>query len=136
MPPQERRQRIGTARDQAFPVDRLILSDSNPTSFLGIHSLPFLEDNRCVENISTWLGSFFLSAALMVPIGALAMPRPQDEPERHEQEEREHRVYDPANEDYHNWDAREDEAYRRWLEKKHEAYVDYDRLDRKRQEEY
>jgi hypothetical protein len=80
--------------------------------------------------------SFFLSAALMAPVGALAVPRPQDDHERHEQEEREHRVYDSANRDYHNWDAREDEAYRRWLEEKREGYVDYDRLDRKRQEDY
>ena len=83
-----------------------------------------------------YAASFFLSAAMMVPVGALAMPMPQDDHERHEQEEREHRVYDPAYKDYHNWDAREDEAYHRWLEEKREAYVDYDRLDHKRQEEY
>jgi hypothetical protein len=83
-----------------------------------------------------YVASFFLSAALIAPVGALAVPMPQDEHERHEQEEREHRVYDPANRDYHNWDAREDEAYRRWLEEKHETYVDYDRLNHKRQEEY
>ena len=83
-----------------------------------------------------YVASFFVSAALMAPVGAMAMPRPQDEHERHEQEEREHRVYDPTRKDYHNWDAREDEAYRRWLEVKHEAYVDYGRLERKRQEEY
>jgi len=38
--------------------------------------------------------------------------------------------------DYHNWDAKEDEAYRHWLETKHEAYLEYEKLDRKRQEEY
>ena len=58
------------------------------------------------------LAAMCLSAALMSPIAALAMPRPQDDHERHEQEEREHRVYDPAYKDYHNWDQREDGAYR------------------------
>ena len=41
---------------------------------------------------------------------------------------------DRRTKDYHNWDAREDEAYRRWLESKHASSVDYDRLDQKRQE--
>jgi hypothetical protein len=83
-----------------------------------------------------YLASLFLSAALLAPVGALALPGPQDDRERHEQEQRERRVYDPVHKDYHNWDAREDEAYHRWLETKHESYVDYDRLDRKRQDEY
>ncbi|MGC2475725.1 MAG: hypothetical protein WA485_15390 [Candidatus Sulfotelmatobacter sp.] len=82
------------------------------------------------------LAAMCLSAALMSPIAALAMPRPQDDHERHEQEEREHRVYDPAYKDYHNWDQREDGAYRGWLDERHEAYVDYDKLDHKRQEDY
>lgn len=82
------------------------------------------------------VASLFLSAALLVPIGALAMPAPQDDHERHEQEEREHRVYDPDHKDYHNWDQREGDVYRHWLEERHEAYVDYERLDKKRQREY
>jgi hypothetical protein len=82
------------------------------------------------------LTSVLLSAALMMPVGALAMVSPQDDHERHEQEERERRVYDPVYKDYHNWDAKEDEAYRHWLETKHEAYVEYEKLAHKRQEEY
>ena len=39
-----------------------------------------------------YVASFVLSAALMAPVGALALPRPQDEGERHEQEGRERRV--------------------------------------------
>ena len=83
-----------------------------------------------------YLASFCLSAAMMAPVGAFALPRPQDEHERHEQEEHERRIYDPYQRDYHNWDRREDEIYRRWLEEKHEAFVEYDRLDQKRQKEY
>ena len=83
-----------------------------------------------------YVALLFLSAALMAPVGALALPVPQDDHEKHEQEGRERKVYDSVHKDYHNWDAREDQAYHRWLETKHESYVDYDRLDHKRQDEY
>src|SRR5579871_2096928 len=83
-----------------------------------------------------YVASLFLSAAMVAPLGAMAMPKPQDDHERHEREEREHRMYDPVYRDYHNWDAREDEAYHRWLEQRHESYVEFDRLDRRRQEGY
>jgi hypothetical protein len=86
-------------------------------------------ENRC-------FASLFLSAAMMVPLASLAMPAPQDEHERHEQQERERRVYDPDHRDYHNWDAREEDAYRRWLDERHHAFVDYDRLDRRDQRDY
>ena len=87
-------------------------------------------ENKCVA-------SWFLSVALMAPIGALAMPAPQDERDhdRHEQEERS-RVYDPDHRDYHNWDQREDEAYRHWLEERREAYRQYVQLNSREQREY
>ena len=72
--------------------------------------------------------SLFLSAALMAPVGALAVPRPQDEHERHEQEEHQRRAYDQQYRDYHNWDSREDRAYRQWLAERNRDYVDYDQL--------
>ena len=77
-----------------------------------------------------------LSAAIASPIASFALPAPQDDHERHEQEERERRVYDPDYKDYHNWDRREDDTYRRWLDERHDSYVDYDKLDHKRQHEY
>lgn len=80
------------------------------------------------------VASFFLSAALMAPLGAFAMPVPQDDHEKHEQEE--HRVYDKEHRDYHNWDDAEDRAYRGWLESRHETYVEFNRLDEKRQRAY
>lgn len=83
-----------------------------------------------------WIASIFVSAALMAPLGAMAMRAPQDDHERHEQEERERRIYDPYHKDYHNWDRREDDAYRHWLDDRHEAYVDYDHLDHKMQRQY
>ena len=67
----------------------------------------------------------------MAPVGALALPGPQDDREGHGQEERECRVY-RCTQGYR--DARDDDAYHRWLESKHASSVDYDRLDHKRQE--
>jgi hypothetical protein len=80
-----------------------------------------------------------VSTALLAPLGAFAIAAPQDDHERHEREEREereHRVYDPYHRDYHNWDQREDETYRRWLDERHEGYVDYQRLKHRQQEAY
>ena len=68
-----------------------------------------------MQSGNKYVASLFLSAALMAPMGAFAMAAPQDDHERHEQEERrERRVYDPYHKDYHNWDDRENVAYRRW----------------------
>ena len=83
-----------------------------------------------------WIAPTFLSVALLAPIGAMAIPAPQDDHERREQEEREHRYYDSSHKDYHVWDAHEDELYRRWLEERHEAYVEFNRLNHKRQDAY
>jgi hypothetical protein len=83
-----------------------------------------------------YFASVCLSTALIAPVGALAIPTPQDEHERHEQEERERRVYDEDRHEYRNWDKREDEAYRHWLDFKHRTYVEYEKLDRKAQREY
>jgi uncharacterized protein YecT (DUF1311 family) len=81
-----------------------------------------------------YLASLFVSAALLAPMGAFAMAAPQDDHDRHEREE--HRVYDPCHKDYHNWDRREDEAYRHWLDGRHEVYVDYEHLKHKQQRAY
>jgi hypothetical protein len=91
---------------------------------------------RIMHRRNKYVAALFLAAAMMAPIGVRAMAAPQDDHERHEQEERERRVYDPYHKDYHNWDRREDEAYRHWLEERREAYVDYERLKHKQQREY
>lgn len=82
------------------------------------------------------MASVFLSAALMMPLGALALMARQDSQEAQEQEEQEHRVYDPAYKDYHVWDSREEDAYRRWLDDQHEAYVFHGQLSEKTQKDY
>ena len=83
-----------------------------------------------------YVAALFVSAALMTPMVVRAMASPQDDHERHEQEERERRVYDPYHKDYHNWDQREHGLYRHWLEDRHEAYVDLEHLKRKEKREY
>lgn len=83
-----------------------------------------------------WIVSMFISAGLMAPLGALAMPKPQDDRERHEQEEHQRRMYDPENRDYHNWDDREDRMCRQWLERRNQGYVDYNQLSEREQREY
>lgn len=83
-----------------------------------------------------YLGSIILSAGLMAPIGVNAIPAAQDEHEKHEQDEHQRRVYDEERHEYRNWDQREDEAYRHWLDFKHQTYVDYDKLDRKMKRDY
>jgi hypothetical protein len=83
-----------------------------------------------------YLGTILLAGALATPL-AIAKPVPaiQDHEER-ERERENRRVYDPYHKDYHNWDDREDRVYRGWLETRHEAYVDYNRLKHKEQRAY
>lgn len=83
-----------------------------------------------------YIASLFVSAALLAPMGAFAMAAPQDDHERHEHEREERRVYDPYHKDYHKWDQREDETYRRWLDTRHAGYVDYEHLKHKDQRAY
>jgi hypothetical protein len=82
--------------------------------------------------------SMLVSSALLLPVGAMAMPRLQDDRdhERHEQEEHERRVYDPLYRDYHNWTSREEAAFRQWLTDRHHDYVDYGQLDARDQHDY
>jgi len=82
------------------------------------------------------VASFFLSAALMAPLGAFAMPVPQDDRDHERHEREEHRVYDKEHRDYHNWNDDEDRVYRHWLEERHDAYVDFNQLDARRQRAY
>ena len=46
------------------------------------------------------------------------------------------RVYDHNHKDYHNWDDREERAYRGYLNEHHREYRDYDRESSKEQKAY
>jgi hypothetical protein len=46
------------------------------------------------------------------------------------------RVRDESHGDYHNWDRREDRAYRMYLVERHLEYREFARLDRRDQDDY
>jgi hypothetical protein len=46
------------------------------------------------------------------------------------------RIYDSGHHDYHNWDEREDHAYRGYLTERHEDYRAYDKQHHKQQKAY
>jgi hypothetical protein len=46
------------------------------------------------------------------------------------------RVYDGHHRDYHNWNDREDRAYRRWVAERHYEYREYNRQSARRQRAY
>jgi hypothetical protein len=74
------------------------------------------------------LSAFVLTAALATTDSVVAAtPKPQDVQVR---------VYDPGHKDYHNWDEREDHAYRRYIEERHEQYRKYEKLKEKEQRDY
>jgi hypothetical protein len=85
-----------------------------------------------------YLTSVILSAALMAPltISTTVFAQEDRDHERHEQEQRNQRVYDPVYRDYHTWNHSEDQEYRKWLDDRHERYRAYDQLNADQQQEY
>lgn len=73
-------------------------------------------------------------AALVSPVLIHATVISPDEP-RATQNHR--RYYDRDHKDYHDWDDREDGAFRRWIqEERHETYRGFQKLKREEQREY
>jgi hypothetical protein len=75
------------------------------------------------------LSGLFLTAALAVSGPIVAAAAAQEE---HVQI----RVYDSHHHDYHNWDDREDRAYRGYSEGRHESYVAYEHRNHRYQKNY
>jgi hypothetical protein len=71
------------------------------------------------------LAVLFLTSALAIPIATTGCA------EHHYV-----RVYDPYYSDYHEWNAGEDAAYRRWINERHYEYREYNKLDKEKQKEY
>ena len=82
------------------------------------------------------LASAFLLVAMIVPAGALVVQATDDGQQAQGQDAQDNRVYDPAFKDYHVWDAREEEAYRRWLDQQREPYVYHGQLSERTQRDY
>jgi hypothetical protein len=70
-----------------------------------------------VRLLNRFISSLLLVTALAVPTAILAGPKPQDGVQV--------RIYDRDHRDYHNWDDREDRAYRRYLAAQHRRYRQY-----------
>jgi hypothetical protein len=76
-----------------------------------------------------YVSALFLTAALAASGSAVAAATPQ-------QASVQVRVYDSNHHDYHNWDDREDHAYRSYLVERHEEYRPYEKRNRRQQRDY
>jgi hypothetical protein len=74
-----------------------------------------------------FVSALFLTAALAASGSALVAATPQEASVR---------VYDSHHHDYHNWDDREDHAYRGYLVERHQDYRAYDKQNHREQANY
>jgi hypothetical protein len=76
-----------------------------------------------------YAASLFLTAAIAAPLSMAAAGTPQEASVQV-------RVYDNDHRDYHNWDDREDRAYRGYLTGRHQTYLEYNKQKHKTQRQY
>lgn len=79
--------------------------------------------------INRTIGSMILAAAMITPSVTLAAALPQEASVQV-------RVYDRDHKDYHNWDDREDHAYRQYLTDNHRSYRVYAKQNHSTQKAY
>ena len=80
-----------------------------------------------MKRVHQFLSSLLLAAAIVAPTAIIAAPAPQGVTIR---------VYDRDHRDYHNWDDREDRAYRNYLVEQHRSYREYNRQNSRAQRNY
>ncbi len=73
------------------------------------------------------LGALLLGSALLTPAAAIAQDREQG---------RAVKYHDAAHNDDHEWNASEDQAYRRYLSENHRKYHAFSKLKKSDQEQY
>jgi hypothetical protein len=78
-----------------------------------------------------YLTSLFLAAALAVPVITVAAPGPQEDRDANQ-----HRVYDSAHKQYHNWDDNENHAWNRYQSEHHQKSHDFSKASKKEQTNY
>ena len=78
-----------------------------------------------------FLGAFLLTAVLVTPIVVRA-----DDDDHRRQANRVQRYYDRDHRDWHEWNGREQEAYRHYLEEQRREYRDWGRVNRREQQDY
>jgi len=74
------------------------------------------------RNFAAWI----MGVALLAPAAMKADDR-DDHPKRY---------YDSDRKEWHEWNDREERAYRRWLTEKHREYHDWAKANRDEQREY
>jgi len=77
-------------------------------------------------------GTLLFGAVLMTPSISLAAGQNHDD----HAVDNAHRIYDRDHKDWHNWDAREDRAYRMWGTDQHRDYVEWKTLPARDQAAY
>lgn len=75
-----------------------------------------------------YFGAILLSAALLTPIAGMAADD--------DHKDKDHRYYDRSNKDYHAWNNNEDQAYRKYLQEQHRDYRDFNRANKRDQDNY
>jgi hypothetical protein len=75
------------------------------------------------------IGLFVLAGAILAPAAIIAAPGPQEASVQV-------RVYDSNHRDYHNWDDREDHAYRRYYSEQRKTYREYNKQNARAQRNY
>ena len=70
-----------------------------------------------------------LSAALVLPATGIAQDQENRRPEVK-------RYEDQAHHDSHEWNEREDQTYRRYLQERHKKYHDFAKAGRRQQQDY
>jgi len=73
-----------------------------------------------------------LSLTLIAPFAMAPSAQPADDD--HRQETR--RYHDARHNDDHEWNNREDQAYRMWVQERHRKYEDFDKLRDRDRENY
>jgi hypothetical protein len=82
-----------------------------------------------MHHLDRYVRSLLLAAAIAAPVAIMAEPRPQDGGNQV-------RVYDRDHRDYHNWNDREDRAYRGYLTERHRSYREYNQQHGREQRRY
>lgn len=80
-----------------------------------------------MRNIHRVIGTILLAAAIVAPAAVVANAQEANV---------QIRVYDRDHRDYHNWDDREDHAYRRYLAENRREYVEYNSQRQRDQRNY
>jgi|HubBroStandDraft_6_1064221.scaffolds.fasta_scaffold03748_11 hypothetical protein len=81
------------------------------------------------------ISPLFLAAALLAPSGIMVTST-YAQPAQEEHHDKDHRYYDEDHKDYHDWNAKEDHAYRDYLKAQHKSYRAFDKMERSQQQAY